>query len=810
MHVSWSQQVGRGQCYHDLLFRSVAWTPCRGSVTLIGIPSEDDGLCLTAKLHERYVVLRTDCGSSTQKKCNDDGESWMIGEFVRSPFRGGCCSTIDIPFDIDQKSESNIDSDSLFLFVSLSVILRYRTARAEGFPGPSAMIWKPAAVPHVVATGFQSTEDRFGFGVVQTLFCCGTGWVLIRSLQTALSQVHNLYFVAYGENIYVYVPHFPTQTVSPQPVLILTTQPTNAQNPGYLDLQHAHAINNLLVQCLGTEEVIATVRDDGDVDVVLVRHIIQAVNRRSDSGNMIPTIADEIRPIFQSNVGISAWGLAIHTDSRIVACSSNHHEVRIFKFGLFTEDSKESGDQDDDSSFEREEDSISTFDRKMDVTLRVINGEANIPCIAFCNTGDDPDARWLLTTDVLGSCRVMDLHTFSSVHRFRFGRSSGAYGTIQGFDRLNAGWAIMFLDTRSFQKERRWRDALNISEGHDLPGASSTTSVVWDLSDTVNKMPGRSEAFTYHRQGARTHGESYTRSTTESDSAWPSESSPNDGVTGSAVLSDSSLSVGDEDGEEGHSAQRAQSRDSEPFSAQTSQTDDVAIEEQVDIVADDHDPDDEGTEDSMPFSSVYGGSRVFGNLVNFAQQNSICDDLPCPILHTSVRNIYLLQPSDQRNHIGPFSPPMIGMAGPLRQAVQVQYGALNMYDRLNMTACIPVLGTVILASQKGRVLVLSLTKISSHRESDLPSGMINKPHRTIYAMRCDCILPFASQEKLNQRPFAPLHGITVGPMQGTHNLPNERKRWRLMLMYQDHSILSYEICKRSEERRGSGVKPLVV
>nr|POE76656.1 hypothetical protein CFP56_76367 [Quercus suber] len=374
----------------------------------------------------------------------------------------------------------------------------------------------------------------------------------------------------------------------------------------------------------------------------------------------------------------------------------------------------------------------------------------------------------------------------------------------------------MFLDTRSFQKESYWRDALNMPGGQNLPGTSTTTSALWDLSDTINDLPDRSEAFTYHvvekpvQNRNPTRDTTDTRNTMESDSSWHlANASRHEGAV-SVEQADSRHSASEEEENEDFPMPRSRSSNSARSSVRVTQNDDISSEEYVDVLDEDYDPDDEGTEESVLFSSLYGGRRVFGNMVNFQHQHSICDDLPCPVLHASVKNIYLLQPSDQENHSGPFTPPMIGMANPLRQAIQTQYGALNMYDRFNMTASIPVLGVVILASQKGRVLVLSLTKLSDHRSSDLPSGTSSGSGHTVYAMRCDCILPFASQEKLNQRPFAPLHGITVGPMQGTQNLPEKRKRWRLILMYQDHSILSYEITKRSEVLEGAMGETLVV
>jgi len=89
---------------------------------------------------------------------------------------------------------------------------------------------------------------------------------------------------------------------------------------------------------------------------------------------------------------------------------------------------------------------------------------------------------------------------------------------------------------------------------------------------------------------------------------------------------------------------------------------------------------------------------------------------------------------------------MVGLANPLRQAIQSYFSDLNMFDRLNMNAYIPALGVVVLASQKGRAMVLSLTKLSKFAQ--YPEDVQGRSRKTTYAMRVECILPFAQQEKV--------------------------------------------------------------
>jgi hypothetical protein len=133
----------------------------------------------------------------------------------------------------------------------------------------------------------------------------------------------------------------------------------------------------VVVQLLGNEEILAVARDDGDVDAFLVKHIVSAVERQAEPQSSIGSLS-EIKPFFQRNVGESAWGLAIHSEARIIAVSANTHAVTIYKFGLV----------------ERGEETPDFEDRETDVSHSVLNGHTNIPYVAFCNTGDDPEGRW--------------------------------------------------------------------------------------------------------------------------------------------------------------------------------------------------------------------------------------------------------------------------------------------------------------------------------------------------------------------------------------------------------------------------------
>ncbi len=90
--------------------------------------------------------------------------------------------------------------------------------------------------------------------------------------------------------------------------------------------------------------------------------------------------------------------------------------------------------------------------------------------------------------------------------------------------------------------------------------------------------------------------------------------------------------------------------------------------------------------------------------------------------------------------------------------------------------------------------------------------------------RVDWLLPLKSQEDKGQRPESPLLGMAVGPIQGREMTPADEevgsggggagekwravessRRYRLMMVYYDHTVLSYEIWRDCGAEGGDGV-----
>ena len=171
--------------------------------------------------------------------------------------------------------------------------------------------------------------------------------------------------------------------------------------------------------------------------------------------------------------------------------------------------------------------------------------------------------------------------------------------------------------------------------------------------------------------------------------------------------------------------------------------------------------------------------------------------LPFYLLTTTVTNLLLF-------HLTPSLPSAthsLTCKHPFKQDIPPSMHWLHRYERINMVLQVPELGLVVLGNQAGRVALLTMTVMEGRTRPGKGGG----------GFRIEWLLPLKSQEEKGMRPESPLLGIAVGPVQGReingHESPRgdgaaraekwravERsRRYRLLVTYYDHTILSYEI-----------------
>lgn len=261
--------------------------------------------------------------------------------------------------------------------------------------------------------------------------------------QTAFSQYRNLLFVAYVDQIYVYTPSFPEQTITAKPELVIDLPRSRPCLRGYLDPSRPHDVNHLIVGDMGDEEVVVVACDDGDVISYNVRSISLAIDERAETvfepdphegrklkryresgwADFVPPVADPHRTPgfrvlaawFHENVGASAWGLATHRLSKLLAVSSNTKEINVFAPSLSPDWNRPFRSKHPPlKSVER----YTAWETKNPTVLRdrslgrkfTFRGHAaNIPNIAFCDNNLDPGGSYLASTDIDGYTIVWNI-----------------------------------------------------------------------------------------------------------------------------------------------------------------------------------------------------------------------------------------------------------------------------------------------------------------------------------------------------------------------------------------------------------------
>lgn len=187
--------------------------------------------------------------------------------------------------------------------------------------------------------------------------------------------------------------------------------------------------------------------------------------------------------------------------------------------------------------------------------------------------------------------------------------------------------------------------------------------------------------------------------------------------------------------------------------------------------------------------------------------------LPFQLLFTSKFDIRVFHGiAIDENGVLPHAYNSVICKGGLSQRMPRSLPNLRLLERLNMIIQIPELGAVAIANQAGRVMLLTMTRSAEYN----------------CGFRVDWILPLKSQEEQGIRPVAALMGMAVSPVPGREamenysrfDLPEQHskevrnplqhpRRYRLFLIYCEHTVLSYEIT-RSPAANAVGVQDRII
>ncbi|KAI0175651.1 hypothetical protein GGR52DRAFT_537613 [Hypoxylon sp. FL1284] len=564
---------------------------------------------------------------------------------------------------------------------------------------------------------------------------------------TALSQVHNIYMVAYRNSIMVSRPSScVTSAFAVFPTLVLDPPASEASQEvgGYMDTEFPHQVNRLIVGDLGHEEILLLAYDDGDIIAYYTRHIESEMQRCEEGGRRAKILP---QPFFHENVGMTAWGLAVHKESRLIAASCNLSNVSVFAFALagesyehdketypakfFTTIWKDAyGDmtaEPADCEFlsESKASSLESIVHRRDINWRIVlqtSGD-NIPNISFSDD-EDGKADKIVAVDIMGDLWIMDIwhlvrHPHVKLEKIHW-----------RFDHWHSprGWGVLVLPESSFlPTDESFMDSVGLPPQEAIYITDNTGRQWIDTSDSILHVQDNSIEHPWVRH----------------DREDLFEINPHDAGNGSRHLPELSW------------------RD---FAA-------VAEVPACNMV--------DKSLLSQPKAAV---GRIQSDAIA-SQPKPVLKD-GSSILRTYELDIELCH----RFQEGGSGVMCEGAIDQDRPSHSVLRSVMASCERLANLAHVPELSLVVAGSMCGRVALVTLTRPAEGAYS-FDRGF-----------KIEAILPRKSEEEVCMRPMCPLLGLAVGPMprsdvRRSSNAHHGSKRYRLMLHYYDLTILSYELSR---------------
>ncbi|KXX80121.1 hypothetical protein MMYC01_204328 [Madurella mycetomatis] len=614
-------------------------------------------------------------------------------------------------------------------------------------------------------------------------------------VQTAASR---LYFAAYQDRVYVFQPQRAPR-ILPPPSLILHPRPSKLAvlYGGYIDKVFGHQINHMIVGNLGNLEIVLFAYDDGDVTAYYTHAITRCIAANSDHAHAHGrghSRTAHPKPFFHDNVGMSAWGLAVHEQSRLIAVGSNLHEVTVFAFAVSRnratikspEVGKSPSAPPDRAALELQR-HFQSRTRTWRITLPLGRQGSNIPNLAFVDD-EAGEADKVVAVDIYGNAWLLDI--------WRIGACPVHWPDYPVRDRMQPstrGWGVVVLPDSSFRPTKTIREALGLPANEIVSmraGWLETTCSLYyikDLAPDAGRVLMHRAQYDYagvhsgKKKGDSILDDDFNMWETTSES----EDEPDDTAMApepTAVLPPQSTTSGTWSGKlpvDDPLCDAAVSKIEVAAGAQLSRSIIPSFGEVRRL--------DGNTSQHTEFSKLSDARQEKTNAIEFGKA-----ELPAHL----VKGFCLLRTSQMDIELQPFdrtetsivckyvltSHNPLGVSTPLEHYL----------ERVNMMIHVPELNLVVAGSQVGRVALIIPTKTTRRFQ-----------HITVRrGFRVECVLPRRSEDAL--RPACTLIGIAMSPV------PNDRASrlnlhpprgstppimYRLMLHYRDHTILMYDISR---------------
>ncbi|KAK3309550.1 uncharacterized protein B0T15DRAFT_388146 [Chaetomium strumarium] len=642
-----------------------------------------------------------------------------------------------------------------------------------------------------------------------------------RNNLTALSQRYNLYFAAYQDRIYVYQPQRTGPRILPAPSLILhpPRSPLGTSCPGAIDTYFPHQINHIIVGNLGNMEIVLFAYDDGDVAAYYTYAIAHCIKANSDAGRSPGSRSRQAahpKLCFQDNVGSSAWGLAIHEQSRLIAVGSNLRMVVVFAFALsrpsaaavkFSTDGKKP----DEIELEKH---VRSRTRTWRIVLPLGYEGHNIPNVTFMDD-EAGEADKVVAIDIRGNVWLLDI--------WNVGQAPVRWPKAVSRGRRTpavVGWGVLVLPDRCFKRTQTVRECLGVPGNEVIavtkleqtgPALSQNNTVWLDTTCSlyyIRELSLPAEAVFRRRQNtaeyAVTHACKSVFVEQDLSDSWETDSDSEDGAVNLPSAPDpfhnKAVPSGSKTGTEkqGRKVLPPSTTDC-PWYLKSGDTTDGA--QMLGVI----NPTSKNVAsiDSLAGDGMYHkklGSYSLRQTRDGSQIEFSKADLP----EHAVKDYCLLRTSLTDIELQPFNKdaPCIDCKYVLPHHTNAPSTPWDLHptysERVSMLIHIPQLNLVAAGSPTGRVALITLTKTAKRLHMT----------KLRHGFRVDYVLPRRSEDDRKLRPGCTLIGIAMSPVPYRPGVDLELRprgerpsptMYRLILHYKDHTILMYDIARSGDD-----------
>ncbi|KAM3426364.1 hypothetical protein MY4824_010001 [Beauveria thailandica] len=367
--------------------------------------------------------------------------------------------------------------------------IRDRERVALGLPAlghQASYLWSPELLDQ------ESVDEHSIYSTLPATQC-------YRNNLTALSQAYNLYFVAYQSYIFVYVPRsIARQRLPRRPDYRFRCEPSQVAPHigGYVDQIVPHSVNHLTTGFLGNKEIVVACCDDGEVYAYYTREIAEWIALQENSPLAHPAgpkrfrcaLAKPPTHFFRENVGVSAWGLAVHRQSRLIAVSSNRREVTVFAFALQRLRKTRQQQEEEDATFDGPAAYVRRRSKNWRIVIALGQTTSNIPNISFIDD-EKGGAEKVAAVDIDGCAWIADIWNASQPVSAIRSTDPSLRRSEESIGDSSRGWGVLALSDDSFVTVNTLDELIGGAPGEIIPAYGTGSQPMADVEPCVRAIP---------------------------------------------------------------------------------------------------------------------------------------------------------------------------------------------------------------------------------------------------------------------------------------------------------------------------------